>query len=269
MPTVPPMLRIGGHLHPVPGDPPTQEELASFIASMAPPRYKDIVEASFQGLDFSHELPSLCRFRCTACSAKGQLGLVMRVIRTTIPSIQSLHLPDVIMDIAMSLCGSTLVTGTTGSGKSTTLAAMIDLINTNDRAKIITVEDPIEYLHVNKESMIMQHEVGSDTPSFDQALPGARQDPDVILIPGNCAMSKPFGWCCGRPIPGIRCSPPSTVRRGPDHRAHHRDVPAAGNTSCSCPSRRNRLKPLFRSGSFPFAKRGNAARRWRSCEAGR
>jgi twitching motility protein PilT len=75
------------------------------------------------------------------------------------------------------------VTGTTGSGKSTTLAAMIDLINTNDRSKIITVEDPIEYLHVNKQSMIMQHEVGSDTPSFDQALRQAlRQDPDVILI---------------------------------------------------------------------------------------
>ncbi len=180
---VPPMLRIGGALTPVPGEAPTQDELAAFIAAVAPPRYTDIVEASFHGLDFSYELPSVCRFRCSACCAKGQLGLVMRVIRTTIPSLQSLHLPDVVMDIALSRRGLTLVTGTTGSGKSTTLAAMIDLINTNERAKIITVEDPIEYLHLNKQSMIMQHEVGSDTPSFDQALRQAlRQDPDVILI---------------------------------------------------------------------------------------
>jgi twitching motility protein PilT len=107
----------------------------------------------------------------------------MRLIRTTIPSIEALHLPAVIHDIALSQRGLTLLTGTTGSGKSTTLAAMIDLINSTLRTKIITIEDPIEYVHSNKKALISQLEVGSDTPSFEQALRQAlRQDPDVILV---------------------------------------------------------------------------------------
>jgi len=109
--------------------------------------------------------------------------MTMRAIRTVIPSIEELHLPMAVMDIALSQRGLTLVTGTTGSGKSTTLAAMIDLINTNYDVKIITVEDPIEYMHVDKKALISQIEVGTDSISFDQALRQAlRQDPDVILI---------------------------------------------------------------------------------------
>jgi twitching motility protein PilT len=109
--------------------------------------------------------------------------MVVRVIRTRIPSIEELNLPQVIHDIALSQRGLTLLTGTTGSGKSTTLAAMIDLINSNLRLKIITIEDPVEYVHTNKKSMICQLEVGSDTTSFEQALRQAlRQDPDVILV---------------------------------------------------------------------------------------
>src|SRR4029453_10550989 len=106
----------------------------------------------------------------------GRLGVTMRTIKSDVPSLQELHLPSAVMDIALSQRGLTLVTGPTGSGKSTTLAAIIDLINTNYAAKIITVEDPIEYLHNDKKSLITQIEVGSDSVSFAQALrQGLRQ----------------------------------------------------------------------------------------------
>jgi twitching motility protein PilT len=109
--------------------------------------------------------------------------MAMRVIRDKIPSVEELHLPPIVKDIAVSHRGLTLVTGTTGSGKSTTLAAMIDLINTNYATKIITIEDPVEYMHVPKQALIAQLEVGTDTPSFEQALrQSLRQDPDVVLV---------------------------------------------------------------------------------------
>ena len=179
-----PMLRVAGQVHAVQGEPVDGEALRSFVASIAPPASaNDVVGAAIKGLDFSTAVPALARFRCSAYCALGQLGMVMRVIRTQIPSIEDLHLPKVVHDIAMAGRGMTLLTGTTGSGKSTTLAAIIDLINANERAKIITIEDPVEYLHTPKKAMISQLELGSDTPSFDQALRQAlRQDPDVILV---------------------------------------------------------------------------------------
>ncbi|MGE5610943.1 MAG: type IV pilus twitching motility protein PilT [Bacillota bacterium] len=179
-----PMLRIAGQVRPVQGSPLTNEDLQAFIASIAPPASaNDVVAAAMKGLDFAMVLPPAARFRCSAYCTLGQLGMVMRVIRTQIPSIDDLYLPKVIQDIAMSGRGMTLLTGTTGSGKSTTLAAMIDLVNSNERAKIITIEDPVEYLHMPKKAMISQLELGTDTPSFDQALRQAlRQDPDVILV---------------------------------------------------------------------------------------
>jgi twitching motility protein PilT len=180
----PPMLRIGGQVRSVESKPLSDEAVREFIASIAPPRERErLQEAATRGLDFSHVVPGLSRFRCSAYRQMGTYGIVMRVIRTTVPSIEMLHLPSVVHDVALSQRGLTLVTGTTGSGKSTTLAAMIDLINDTHRTKIITIEDPIEYLHVNKKALISQIEVGSDTPSFEQALRQAlRQDPDVILV---------------------------------------------------------------------------------------
>jgi twitching motility protein PilT len=179
-----PMLRLAGRVQPVKGATVTRDELASFITSIAPPAAaKDVASAAMRGLDFAAVLPPAARFRCSAYCTLGQLGMVMRVIRTVIPSLEDLHLPQVILDIALAGRGMTLLTGTTGSGKSTTLAAMIDLINSNEDRKIITIEDPVEYLHVPKKAMISQLELGSDTPSFDQALRQAlRQDPDVILV---------------------------------------------------------------------------------------
>lgn len=179
-----PMMRIAGQIQTVKGDPLTDEETRTFIGSIVPPRQQgDLHEAIVEGLDFSYAREDGSRFRCSAYSQLGRVGIVMRVIKTEIPSIDALNLPKVVHDIALAGRGMTLVTGTTGSGKSTTLAAMIDLINNTHRAKIITIEDPVEYVHTCKKALISQLEVGSDTPSFDRALHQAlRQDPDVILV---------------------------------------------------------------------------------------
>jgi twitching motility protein PilT len=180
----PPMLRIGGQPRFVDGPALTGEDARQVVSSIVPRRHSDdLDEAIVAGLDFSHTISGLARFRCSAFSHLGTPAMVVRVIRNKIPSVEELNLPPVIRDVALSQRGLTLLTGTTGSGKSTTLAAMIDLINSNLRLKIITIEDPVEYVHANKKSMICQLEVGSDTPSFEQALRQAlRQDPDVILV---------------------------------------------------------------------------------------
>ena len=182
--STPPMLRIAGQARTVDGEPLTDEVTEGFLASIAPAdAQEDLASAAFEGLDFSYAIEGVARFRCSAYRCMGRFGLVMRIVRTNIPSIEKLNLPKVIHDIALSRRGLTLLTGTTGSGKSTTLAAMIDLINESYRTKIITIEDPIEYIHTNKKAFISQLEVGGDTPSFDQALRQAlRQDPDVILV---------------------------------------------------------------------------------------
>jgi twitching motility protein PilT len=177
-------LRIGGIIRSTDQPALTEEQVRGFILSIAPQRFRDnLDDRLIAGLDFSYALPGLTRFRCSAYRHLGQSGVAMRIIRGKIPSIAELHLPPVIHDIALSSRGLTLVTGTTGSGKSTTLAAMIDLINQTRSSKIITIEDPVEYLHTAKLALIAQLEVGTDTPSFEQALrQGLRQDPDVVLV---------------------------------------------------------------------------------------
>ena len=179
-----PMMRIAGQIRSVESSPLTEEEARGFSASIVPDAHKDDLDrAVVEGLDFSDAVPGLSRFRCSAYSQLGKIGLAMRVIRTEIPSIEELNLPKVVHDIALARRGLTLVTGTTGSGKSTTLAAMIDLINNTHRTKIITVEDPVEYIHTTNKALVSQFEVGTDTPSFGQALRQTlRQDPDVILV---------------------------------------------------------------------------------------
>ena len=181
---LPPCLRIGGILRTTSEAPMSDESVRAFIASIAPQRFLDnIGERLASGMDFSYAPPELTRFRCSAYRQLGGAGMTMRIIKARIPSLAELHLPAVIGDIAQSSRGLTLVTGTTGSGKSTTLAAMIDLLNNTRASKIITIEEPVEYTHRSKHALIAQLEVGSDTPSFDQALRQAlRQDPDVVLV---------------------------------------------------------------------------------------
>ncbi len=134
-------------------------------------------------LDFSYSVPGVTRLRVNVFRQRNSTALVMRLLSTKISSFQELGLPDVLSHLARRPNGLVLVTGPTGSGKSTTLAAMIDLINKEKRAHIITLEDPIEYLHRHQLSIVNQREIGQDTRSFATALRAAlREDPDVILV---------------------------------------------------------------------------------------
>jgi twitching motility protein PilT len=179
-----PLLRINGQIRTVESPPVSHEELRQFILSIKRGLKAEQLEtAMFQGIDFSHAIAGVSRFRCNVYSHLGTPAMVMRVVRLSVPTLDELHLPPVLREITLSLRGMTLLTGTTGSGKSTTLAAMVDLLNDSYRCKIIAIEDPVEYVHTNKKAMISQLEVGKDTPAFEQGLRQAlREDPDVILV---------------------------------------------------------------------------------------
>ena len=143
----------------------------------------DKVLNRLQDHDCSYMLSGVSRFRVNICRQRGSFSVVLRVIPFLIPTADSLGLPDVVKDISVKERGLILVTGITGSGKSTTLAAMVNIINHTRPCKIVTIEDPIEYLHKEVKASIIQREVGFDTESFSIALRAAlRQDPDVILV---------------------------------------------------------------------------------------
>ncbi|MDQ6997400.1 MAG: PilT/PilU family type 4a pilus ATPase [Mariprofundus sp.] len=134
-------------------------------------------------MNLSTAVPSLGRFRVNAYRQRGSVGMVIRQITTEIPSLDELHLPDIFKDIAMSKRGLVLMVGATGSGKSTSLAALVDWRNANQAGHIITIEDPVEFMHTHKKCFVSQREVGSDTASFRAALKNTlRQAPDVILL---------------------------------------------------------------------------------------
>lgn len=134
-------------------------------------------------VDFSYSKEELGRFRVNAYKQRGSSSLCIRVIASSIPTMDRLGLPPIVQDFAMKKRGMILVTGPTGSGKTTTLASIIDYINENRSSHILTLEDPIEYLHNNKRSMVNQREIGADANSYAEALKAAlRQDPDVILV---------------------------------------------------------------------------------------
>src|SRR4030066_1654345 len=179
----PPIVRIYGELTPITSEKRvTQEDAMNIASSVMTPGQSEIFKKK-NDIDLAYSLPGLGRFRCNIYIQRGTIGIVFRVIPMRIPTIDELHLPEVIKKISMERRGLILVTGTTGSGKSTTLAAMIDLINTMRTEHIMTIEDPIEYLHRDKKSIVNQREIGSDTESFSKALRQAlRQAPDVILV---------------------------------------------------------------------------------------
>ncbi len=179
-----PMLRVAGRMRALEMPKLEKDELRQLIQGLLPSHLIDNSdERLFNGIDFSFTDPDIARFRCSAYRQLGMPGLVMRVVPTKAPDFKDLNLPAVLEDIALSRRGLTLVTGTTGSGKSTTLAAMLNLINRTYPTKIISIEDPIEFLFQGDKSMISQLEVGQDTPSFEQGLRQAlRQDPDVIMV---------------------------------------------------------------------------------------
>jgi twitching motility protein PilT len=178
-----PMLRIRGGLEPAtPDHRVDHEEMKGFAAKVLPAQHREKFEQSHE-VDLAYSIPGLGRFRCNAFQQRGTIGMVFRVIPVQVQTRENLMLPAVLKKIAAEERGLVLVTGTTGCGKSTTLAAMLDEINESRACHVMTVEDPIEYLHRDKKSIFCQREVGVDTNSFSQALRSAlRQDPDVILV---------------------------------------------------------------------------------------
>lgn len=178
-----PVFRIDGKLVHIPEFPKlTPEDTLKIAASIMNNNTKAKFKETFEA-DFSYSVPNLGRFRVNAYIQRGTVAIVFRSIPKDIPKIDELNLPEVVKNISLENRGLILVTGTTGSGKSTTLASMINHINYNKNVNIITIEDPIEFLHRDNQSIISQREVGSDTLNFSEALKRClRQDPDVILV---------------------------------------------------------------------------------------
>ena len=179
---LPPTLRIDGSLQQTTYPALSREESKRIIYSILNDNQKVRFETQLE-LDFSLYIPDLSRFRVNVHMQRGSVEAAFRIIPSRIMTIEELGLPAIVADLARRPNGLVLATGPTGMGKSTTLAAMVDLINTERRALVVSIEDPIEYVHKNKKSIIKQREVGSDTRSFAGALKHAlRQDPDVILV---------------------------------------------------------------------------------------
>lgn len=178
----PPIYRIDGDLQRLDQKPLTDDDMTELLRSITQPtdmaKFEKIME-----LDSSYVLDGIARFRVNACKDDGDTRIVMRLIPLKILTVDELGIPQVLKQVVSSKNGLILVTGPTGSGKSTTLAAMINEINETKDSHIITVEDPLEFVHQDKRSIVTQREIGHDTLSFANALRGAlRQDPDVILI---------------------------------------------------------------------------------------
>ena len=178
----PPAIRVHGRLERLPGPALTPSRCRDLLYALLGPEQQSRFERNGE-IDFAYSAEGTGRFRVNGYLQRGTVALAVRVIPSHVPSLDELGLPPVVADLARRRDGLVLVTGPTGSGKSTTLAAMIDLINREDPCHVITLEDPIEYVHQHRRAIINQREVGSDTPSFAHALRAAlRQDPDVILV---------------------------------------------------------------------------------------
>lgn len=175
-PGAPPALRIAGQLRTVEGQTVPAEELRAFIATISPPEER-------RGPVFTRSIDGVGRFRGTVSSQLGMPGLVLRHIPATVPPLGDLNLPPVVQDVALARRGLTIVTGPGGSGRTTTLAAMVDRINGSAIDKIITIEEPVEYLIPGQKSVISHREVGRDAATFEEALAIAlREDADVLVL---------------------------------------------------------------------------------------
>ncbi len=180
----PPLMRLDGALTPLPDRPPltAADTEAALDAMLRDGERRAAFDAEHE-VDFAHAIPGLARFRVNAFRQRGSISLVLRAIPTEILTVEQLGLPPAVSELAAEERGIVLLTGTTGSGKSTTLAAIVDHVNASAAKHIVTIEDPIEFLHRDKRSIVNQREVGHDTASFTRALRRVlRQDPDVILI---------------------------------------------------------------------------------------
>jgi twitching motility protein PilT len=180
---LPPIFRIKGDLRTVRDLPPLPKEtVAEFALSMMNDRLRDTFEKTWD-VDLAYSTADGARYRVNVFQQRGNMGMVLRLIPPDVPAFEKLNLPKKVLQLAEEERGLILVTGITGSGKSTTLAAMVDYINTHRACHIVTIEDPVEYAFRDRKSVINQREIGFDTLSFAKALRAAlRQDPDVVLV---------------------------------------------------------------------------------------
>src|ERR1051325_2941096 len=178
----PPVIRVHQVMTPMDFPVITREMARKFVEQMAPPQALAVFEKN-QDADFSFQVEGLARYRVNAHMQRGQAGMALRMIKTKVPPLTALNLPEVIARLTYLPRGLVLVTGDTGSGKSTTLAAMIEAMNQRYKKHIITLEDPVEYTFESKQCVIEQRELGQDMPTFASGLKHAlRQDPDIILV---------------------------------------------------------------------------------------
>jgi len=179
----PPVLRIDGMLVPLQElSPVTAQDVETLFNDITTPEQQDIFNTELD-LDFAYSIPGLARLRVNALRQRGTISLAFRLVPFDIPSFADLGLPQILKRLVLKPRGLILITGPTGCGKSTTLAAMINYLNENDTRTVITIEDPIEFLHSNKKCLIAQRDLGDDTKSFAKALVHAlRHDPDVIVV---------------------------------------------------------------------------------------
>lgn len=179
---LPPYFRISGHLTPIGDEPMTAEQCQRLIFSMLNNTQRKTLEQNWE-LDCSYGVKGLARFRVNVYKDRGTYAACLRALSSKIPNFDVLGLPDIVREMSEKPRGLILVTGPTGSGKTTTLAAMIDLINRTRAEHILTVEDPIEFVYEPIKSLVHQRQLGEDTKSFANALKGAlREDPDIILV---------------------------------------------------------------------------------------
>jgi twitching motility protein PilT len=181
--SAPPMIRVDGEMAPIPGQPVlTPETVQKILLPITPPRNREEFQNTHDS-DFAYELPGKARFRVNIFVDLRGMGAVLRVIPSKILTVEDLGLPKELLTLCALPKGLVLVTGPTGSGKSTTLAALIDYINRTRSAHVITIEDPVEFVHPNKKCLINQRQVGEHTQSFKRALRAAlREDPDIVLL---------------------------------------------------------------------------------------
>ena len=178
----PPIVRVDGTMVPFDSPPVSAEDVRTLVEQVASQTALARLDEDLS-CDFPHYIPEVARFRINVFHEQGNLCIVARCIPLEIKQFDELGLPDVLREIAEERRGLVLVTGTTGSGKSTTLAAMIDHLNRTRRLRIVTIEDPVEFVHDSQKSLVAHREIGRDTPSFAESLKRAlRQDPDVILV---------------------------------------------------------------------------------------
>lgn len=179
---MPPKIRVHGHLRPVTKEPLTNEQVEALLLPPLDDKRRETF-AEKQDLDWAYAMPGIARFRCSYFQQQQGMGGVFRLIPEEIKPVEELGVPAHVENFCNLRNGLVLCTGPTGSGKSTTLAALVDYINRNQSRHIVTIEEPIEFVHANKTSQITQREVGIDTESFAKALRSVgRQDPDVILV---------------------------------------------------------------------------------------